>query len=112
MRASQPAFNSFCFRFSFSWSSSSFNVLSEAHVGGVVLSYLGVRNVHQGEVCGLVLVQGMNARDRHCSRAYRFLVTIFLLALLEASFKLLDGEVESTFVLKTFSIEYILHWDK
>lgn len=43
---------------------------------------------------------------------YRFLVTIFLLALLEASFKLLDGKVESTFVLKTFGIEDILHWDK
>lgn len=82
IRASQPAFNSFCFRFSLSWSSSSFGVFSEAHMGGVVFSYLCVRDIHQGEIRGLVLVQNMSVRNRYHSIFYRFIVAVFLLALL------------------------------
>jgi hypothetical protein len=81
-------------------------------MGGVVLSYLGVRNIHQWKVRRLVLVQSMSVRDFHRSEAYRFLVTISLLTLLEASFKLLDSKVEGTIILKTFSMKDILHWGK
>lgn len=73
-----------------------------------MLSYLGVGNIHQGEVRRLVLVHSISIRDSYNSRTYRFLIAILLLALLEASFKFLNSEVKGSIILKPFSKEHIL----
>jgi hypothetical protein len=50
----------------------------------------------------------MNLRSGRHSGTYQFFVTILLLVLLEASFKLLDGKIECTFVLKAFAVKGVL----
>lgn len=54
----------------------------------------------------------MSARIEHHSKVYRFLIAIFLPALLEASFQLLDSKVKGTVILEAFSMEHILQWGK